>query len=177
MSAFIILSGLPGSGKSTLGALLARELEVPFLDKDMFLEALFEKNASITRTELSRRADDEFRIASLNVAGAVLVSWWKHPRSTRDSGTPTDWLHRLSGRLIEVHCACSPATAMARFRSRVRHERHGDAERADFELITRLQEQASLGPLGFSELVRVDTEQSFSIDAIVRRLRFVNTPP
>lgn len=39
---FVIVSGLPASGKSRLGAVLAPLLCLPMLDKDAFLEALFE---------------------------------------------------------------------------------------------------------------------------------------
>ena len=39
---FIVVSGLPGSGKSTLGQQLATALGLPFLDKDTILERLFE---------------------------------------------------------------------------------------------------------------------------------------
>ena len=39
---FIVLSGLPASGKSTLGRAVAKALRLPMLDKDELLEALFE---------------------------------------------------------------------------------------------------------------------------------------
>ena len=34
----IVLVGMPGSGKSTLGRLLANELQMPFADTDLFIE-------------------------------------------------------------------------------------------------------------------------------------------
>ncbi|MDO8276374.1 MAG: shikimate kinase, partial [Serpentinimonas sp.] len=34
----IILIGLPGSGKSTVGRLLARRLQLPFVDSDSAIE-------------------------------------------------------------------------------------------------------------------------------------------
>jgi adenylate kinase family enzyme len=41
MSIFIIVTGLPASGKTTLAKELARRLLVPHMDKDTFLENLF----------------------------------------------------------------------------------------------------------------------------------------
>ena len=34
----VVLVGMPGSGKSTLGRLLANELQMPFADTDLFIE-------------------------------------------------------------------------------------------------------------------------------------------
>ena len=37
----VILTGMPGSGKSTIGALLARALDMPFVDTDRLIESLY----------------------------------------------------------------------------------------------------------------------------------------
>ena len=42
----IAITGLPGSGKSTIGKQAASLLGVPLLDKDDYLEALFEERGS-----------------------------------------------------------------------------------------------------------------------------------
>ena len=39
----IVISGLPASGKTTLGMAVAKSLSIPYLDKDHFLERLYEK--------------------------------------------------------------------------------------------------------------------------------------
>jgi gluconate kinase len=39
---FVVISGLPGSGKTTLGRGLASALQLPFIDKDDILNRLFE---------------------------------------------------------------------------------------------------------------------------------------
>lgn len=58
----VAVSGVPGSGKSTLGREVARRLDLAFLDKDDYLEALFESEPSTeSRSVLSRRADDQRR--------------------------------------------------------------------------------------------------------------------
>src|ERR1700748_2752204 len=75
---FIILSGLPGSGKSTVARGLAPHLRLPLLDKDDFLEALFEEQgtgAGASRGSSSREADQRLVAAAQAVTGACLVSW------------------------------------------------------------------------------------------------------
>lgn len=164
---FVVLSGLPGSGKSTLGALLAAALELPLLDKDAFLERLFDAEPGASRHHLSRQADAALRAAALPLKAAVLISWWRHPLSSAPSGTPVDWLTGLRGELMEIHCACSPAVAFARFRSRARHLRHEDRARADDALLAQLEAQAEFGPLGLAPVVRVDAEAPFDVPAIL----------
>ena len=95
MRRFVIVSGLPASGKSTVGHVIANGLGLPLLDKDVVLESLFERippTDANGRNDLSRLADELFRAQALVAAGGVLVSWWRHPRSAAESGTPTQWL-------------------------------------------------------------------------------------
>lgn len=54
----IILIGLPGSGKSTVGRQLARRLELPFFDSDQLIEQ--ELGCSI-RDFFEREGEDRFR--------------------------------------------------------------------------------------------------------------------
>jgi predicted kinase len=161
-SLFVVVTGLPASGKSTTAAALARELRLPLLDKDTYLEALF-ADESVGQTErrnqLSRQADELLRTEAQRSAGAVLASWWRHPRSRSDSGTPTSWLAALPGVLIEVHCWCRPEVAVARFLARKRHPGHCDASRSEAALLSSFKEQHALGALGFERLVEVDLEQ------------------
>jgi shikimate kinase / 3-dehydroquinate synthase len=41
--AFVVVTGLPGAGKTTVGRALAAALDVPFLDKDDFLDDLLDQ--------------------------------------------------------------------------------------------------------------------------------------
>src|SRR4249919_3490736 len=92
---FIVVSGVPGSGKSTLGAALALTLGLRFLDKDDFLEQLFESKGVgdiVWRRGLSRESDLLFQMEAANSEGAVLVSHWRLAGMPANSGTPTQWL-------------------------------------------------------------------------------------
>jgi shikimate kinase len=114
MQRHIIISGIPASGKSTVGRALATAMQLVMLDKDDFLEALFKSEGTgdvAWRRQLSRAADDILREKVLSAEGAVITSWWRHPASRLDSGTPVEWLSALAGVAIEVHCVCSPEVA------------------------------------------------------------------
>jgi cytidylate kinase len=167
----VVVSGLPGSGKSTLGRQVAGRLNVAFLDKDHYLEALFDSEPpSSDRSNLSRRADEQFINDAVDADRAVLVSFWRRPELSPTAGTRTDWLENSSD-VVELFCECSPTVAAQRFQTRRRHQRHDDAMRTDGVLLDQLIVLATLGPLGVGRLVRVDTERSVDIDEVIETLR------
>lgn len=170
MKRFIVLTGLPASGKSTLGRAVAEALGLPFIDKDEILEALFESlgtGDADWRLRLSRSADLVLQRQAMRSYGAVLASWWKHPRSPFESGTSPHWLHALPGQLIELHCCCKPEVAVQRFFARQRHAGHLDDSRSEQEDFLRFQEAADWGALGAGRLVEVNTEQPFELLALL----------
>ena len=101
----------------------------------------------------------------------MLSSWWKHPKSKTDSGTPVSWLTSLPGMLIEVHCVCPPEVATARFLSRKRHPGHCDERHSEATLVSEFSEQAKLGPLGVGPLVEVDSERPTDRATLAARIR------
>lgn len=156
---YVVVTGLPGSGKSTLGRELASALGLPFLDKDDFLEAAFAGYDEVDperRSTLSREADGPFRDAAEKAGAAVLVSFWRHPLVSLTAGTPTNWL-RNRGDVVEVFCRCPVDVALDRFKARDRHEGHGDDRKPETMLRAQFADLAALGPLGFGRLVEVDT--------------------
>lgn len=162
----VVVSGVPGSGKSTLGREIARRLNFAFLDKDDYLEALFDAEPlTETRSTLSRRADDQFISEALVTHDAVVVSFWRCPELSETSGTPTPWLEQ-SVDLVEVFCDCPPLVAVRRFEARRRHVRHDDEGRSTKDLLDQLTAVAAIGPIGAGSLVRVDTATYVDIDAV-----------
>ena len=140
---FIVVSGLPASGKSTLARALAAALDLPLLDKDVFLEALFDSEGigdTARRRALSQAADDALRQAA------------EAPR----------------GPVIEVHCRCSAASAAQRFMARQRHAAHLDGRWQHDELVASFKAQEAHGALHVGPLVAVDTEAAVSADALAR---------
>lgn len=173
MPRFVVVSGLPASGKSTLARSLANRLSLPLFDKDNFLEAHFlaaDVSDEAVRRKLSRQADMELRHAAVRSTGAVLTSWWRHLKSPSESGTPVAWLNSLPGPVAEVHCRCTAATAVARFVARSRHPGHLDARRSHAELLATFEQQESFGPLGLQRCVVANTEGDVQPEEVVSAL-------
>ena len=71
MAPRVILIGPMGSGKTTIGQLLASELEIPFRDTDHFIEERASKSVSDIFLE---DGEDEFRILEKKVLRDELLS-------------------------------------------------------------------------------------------------------
>ena len=173
MHHYIIVSGVPASGKSTVARLIAQEIALPVFDKDDFLESMFEGAVlgdAKMRRKFSRIADQQLRSEVERSNGAVIASWWKHPLSSVDSGTPTDWLALLPGLSVEVHCCCSPVIAVERFIERRRHPGYLDRRWSYAELLSRFTQSASLGPLGVGCVVKVRTDCEVKLSALMRKI-------
>jgi hypothetical protein len=167
-STYIVISGIPGSGKTTLGRQLATSLFWPVIDKDAFLEQLFRKEKEIDtakRRLLSRKSDDLLREAARREQRAVIVSFWHVPGMPDDSGTPTEWLAASADRIVGVHCACDPAVAARRFVERERHPAHGDSARGLDQLTVEFTGLARLGT-PVDDAIVIDTAQRVDVSAL-----------
>lgn len=130
---FVVVSGPPASGKSTLAPALSRELALPLVAKDTIKDALMSV-LSVPDVEASRQIGRGAVAAMLAVAaespiGAVIES--NFYRSVAAGA-----LGELPGEVIEVFCRCEQATAVERYRTRAgtRHAGHFDAVRTVDEL-------------------------------------------
>ncbi len=73
----IVLIGMPGSGKTTIGSLLARELALPFLDTDLALQAREGKSLQQILDERGMArflAMEESFLLSLRLEGFVVAT-------------------------------------------------------------------------------------------------------
>lgn len=175
--AFVVVSGLPAGGKSTLARSLAPRLRLPVIDKDVILESLYDSlgvGDQAWRHRLSRAADDVLYALAADAGRAVLVNWWH-----RDTSPAR--LHALAAplgaSLVEVHCACDTALAAARFRARERHPGHLDREFTPERLDERFAAwSARPGPLGLGGRppVVVDTDRPVDGAALTALAREVD---
>jgi len=171
---FVVISGLPGSGKTALGRRLAPALNLPLIDKDDILDRLFESkgvgNAAWRRT-LSRESDVILQQEATSSSGAVLASFWRVPGMPSDSGTPTDWLNAPSHHVVNVHCTCDFEVAARRFLQRRRHPGHLDDESSSAELLVSLRKLTQLPPLDIGQRIDVDTSHEPNVTEVVRAIR------
>jgi AAA domain-containing protein len=171
---FVVISGLPGSGKTTLGRRLAPVLDLPLIDKDDILDRLFESKGvgdAAWRRTLSRESDAILQTEATRSAGAVLASFWRLRGMPEDSGTPTDWLDGPALQIVNVHCACELEVAVRRFLQRRRHPGHLDGELSSADVVARLQTLTQLPRLDIGHRVDVDTSGEANLTEVVRAIR------
>ena len=175
---FVVVSGPPASGKSTLAPALAAELGLPLLAKDVIKDALVDVLGApdlMRSRELGRAAVHVLLAVADTVGAAVLESvWHDYARAP---------LRALPGPTVEVFCRCDPGVLRARFlaRSPSRGAGYLDDERAAAELWN-----AEVGaPVAAGwPVLEVDTGAAVDVPALGRGIRAcaassvcdVNTP-
>jgi len=171
---FVVISGLPGAGKTTLGRRLAPELNLPLIDKDEILDRLFESKGvgdSAWRRALSRESDSILQNEAMGSDGAILVSFWRSPGMSSDSGSPTDWLDTPSYHVVNVHCVCELEVAASRFLQRRRHPGHLDGDISSAELLLSLRKLTHMPRLEMGPRIDVNTSQEPDLTVVVRAIR------
>jgi predicted kinase len=113
----VVVSGLPGSGKTTLAVPLAERLGLPLLSKDQIKEVLSSTLAGDSR-QLGRAAVHVLLALAARAPEVVLESFfWP--------GLSEPELLALDRPLVQVHCSCPPDVARDRFLRRAEAgERH-----------------------------------------------------
>jgi hypothetical protein len=136
---------------------------VPLLAKDTVKEALFDALGTGDRTWSQRLGAASMEVLfalAADAPTAVLESFWRRPFAV-------DRLAALGRALLEVHCACPPELARARFRERVRHPGHGGVGEDEVAGWA-----AEAGPLDLGgPLLELDTTVPVDIEAAAERVR------
>lgn len=152
----IVVSGAPGTGKSTIAAAMAEALRWPLLTLDPIKEALADV-LGLGDEDWSDRVGDAaaevvFRL-SARFPDVVAEGWWRGARRERA-------LREFIGAL-EVFCRCDPELAVSRARDRhsvSRHPIHRDVINPSGMLARVGEHAAAVTPLGLgAALVTVDT--------------------
>jgi predicted kinase len=176
----VIVTGIPGAGKSTLAHRLGQELRLPVLMKDTIKEALLETLGAPTRAisrELSRAT-----YAVLSAVAATLIESGTGVvlESNYRRGLSEPELRRLvaHARAVQVHCAATHDAIEHRYRARaemgLRHPGHFDAEALPDVLSA--YDSGEYDPLDLNiPLLRVDTTDGYGppFATILERIREV----
>jgi hypothetical protein len=175
-SCFVVVSGIPGSGKTSLARALSPAIQLRVVDKDDFLEALFSARGTGDaqwRRALSRESDDLFKRDVLSSSGAIASSFWHQAGMPTDSGTPTEWLRDLPGSVIHLRCTCPTHVAAQRFLQRTRHSGHLDHDRDPSAILTELEWLSQLPPINIEPRIDVDTTSVPDVNQLVHDIRLL----
>jgi predicted kinase len=161
----VLLTGLPGSGKTTLSVQLAREMRLPLIAKDRYKAILFDQlgvgdeawSRQIGQAAIALQYDAMATVKSAVVDSAL----W--------SGISEPEVTALGLDLVQVHCDCAFELARTRFLARVhdgtRHPGHREELMAedDYERFRPLIEPLRLR----APLVRVDTSRPVDVGEVI----------
>ena len=160
---FVMVTGLPGSGKTSLSAPVAAALSLPRLSKDAIKEALWDALGP-GDLEWSKRLGRASAAALASLAHSL-------PGAVIDHFVHTDEAHVWSSlpSVVEVRCACAPEIARTRYGNRRRHACHFDAEMLADRYDWWIAEDATRPPLG--SRLDVDTASPVDIERVARWVR------
>lgn len=167
---YVLVTGLPGSGKTTIAGPLAAAVGLPLLARDTIKEALWDAlgagDLAWSRRLGAASAEAFWRLAA-EARAAVLDNFFHRAFAHR--------LEALGGPLLEVHCACPPALARDRYVQRRRHPCHFDHTYGVEMFDEWVRHDA--GPLGLGPVLEVDTSGPVDVHAVARWVREVGGSP
>jgi len=172
----VLVSGMPGAGKSTLAGPLAAELGFALLSKDRIKETLHDVLSGALRApgtpadlpwtrSLGAAAMELIWLLAGQATQVVLEANFR-PRSSHERDKIT-LLAAGGGRLVEVYCRCPAQVAAARYAARVAH-------RHPVHVVTSLSAEFIAEfdqPVGLGELIEVNTLAQADIAALAGDVR------
>jgi predicted kinase len=130
----IVISGLPCTGKTTLGKRIARECSVPFFSKDGFKERLFDELGWSDRAWSKKLGLASYKLlfhaleAQLEVGQSCVVEANFYPEF--HSQILNGFKQRYQVEFFQIHCHAQPEILLERFHARwesgARHPGHAD---------------------------------------------------
>lgn len=177
--ALIIVSGAPGSGKTTLAGPLAAALGLPLIAKDVIKETVCAtlprppgQHDALAWSRAVGAASMEVLWALASQPAPVMLEANFRPQSSSHLGRLLD-----QGRVVvEVWCHCPNDLAAQRYAARAREGRR-DARTHVITALTPEMLAEFTRPVGVGELVEVDTSVPVDVADVAARVRAIWKPP
>jgi len=165
----VVVSGIPGSGKTTVARPLARELRVPLISKDVIKEALF----GVLGTgdlewsqQLGRAAHRVMYDLAADAGSAVLEShFWR--------GVSEPDLEALGQPLLQIYCHCPMDLAIERYMHRAESPDRHPGHLPEHQSAEAIARWTSIEPAPLTldaPRIDVDTTTPVDIDALAARV-------
>jgi len=165
----VLVTGAPGSGKTTVAVPLAAELGLPLLSKDVIKEQLFDTLGV---------GDEDALSWSRSLGAASMELIWTlaryFPEAVLEANfrphSPYERSHilELSDRVVEVNCVCPPELAASRYLARARGGRRHPTH--DLPGLPENFEAEYDMPIGIGTVVEVDTTETVDVYSLAREI-------
>jgi predicted kinase len=165
----VLVSGAPGSGKTTLAVPLAAQLDLPLLSKDIIKEQLFDT--------LGAREGDALSW-SRRLGSASMELMWTLARFLPEAVLEANFrpyssyersrISELSERVVEINCVCPFEVAASRYSTRARSGQHHPVH-VQSDLDETFMAEYDM-PIGIGTVIQVDTTKGVHVPSLVTRV-------
>ncbi|MGI8577644.1 MAG: AAA family ATPase [Nocardioidaceae bacterium] len=163
-----MVTGVPGSGKTTLASALAPELGAPLLSLDAIKDALYGAGGEPRAAFELRLAAEAALVTQLDpVACPAVVDIWIAPQ--RDTKRVKQLLLPHADDLVELLCRVPADVAVRRYAARRRDPPHLPPDEPTLQRIRQAVDL--LEPMGIGRCIEIDTTGPVEMAELTRWLR------